>query len=275
MPRFKFNDDISFGYGRTWRVEPTADAQIVELIQAQVTLRDGIPCHRWWIRWCHAPSAQEAWRIVSASPDPRFSSLAIWDRWGNREDPAARYANLSERECASCGEYFKGTEANGQELGGFVQARFYLRPEAPASERVVVLAILLFGEMDMMLRRLRTANFVETLEYRPWITREREQAEAGPSVPEVQTPRSQTPSTPNPRPRSEPPRQAPRLCGQCGGVGRQSCSTCGGSGSRTQSASRTNWEGRTEYFQEQVPCWGCVGGRVMCGRCGGTGVGSM
>lgn len=61
-----------------------------------------------------------------------------------------------------------------------------------------------------------------------------------------------------------------RQCGACSGTGYQTCGSCGGYGYHTRSGTRTRYDGSTEYYQEQVPC-SCSGGRVRCGRCGGTG----
>jgi hypothetical protein len=277
MPTFTFNDDVSFKYGTTWRVDPTPDPQLVELVQPQVRYRDGVPLHRWWIRWCRADTAAQAWQTLAEPPDPRYQGLAVWDRWGQRADPATVFAQLTPTHGqVGIGEYFKGPDPAGGALAGFVEARFYFDASTPAAS-VVGLGILVFGELDMMLRRMGTARFAENLEYAPWLAcqdraraepAEREKTRSSEPAP---LPRPTPPVSARPAPVPRPPAVRHRLCGVCGGAGRLSCSTCGGSGYRTQSASRTNGQGRVEYYQEQVPCWGCTGGRVSCGRCGGTG----
>ena len=70
--------------------------------------------------------------------------------------------------------------------------------------------------------------------------------------------------------RSAPPEPTQRQCGACAGSGRVSCSSCGGYGYHTQSYTRVDWEGNTEYVTDQVPC-GCSGGYSTCGSCGGSG----
>jgi hypothetical protein len=61
-----------------------------------------------------------------------------------------------------------------------------------------------------------------------------------------------------------------RQCGACVGMGSVTCSSCGGLGYHIRSGSRTRPDGSTEYYQEHIPCR-CTGGRVGCGRCGGSG----
>lgn len=76
------------------------------------------------------------------------------------------------------------------------------------------------------------------------------------------------------RPKEPPPRSGTatvrRQCGACSGMGSVTCSSCGGYGSHTQSYTRIDWQGNTEYVNESVPC-SCAGGRVTCGTCGGSG----
>ena len=81
--------------------------------------------------------------------------------------------------------------------------------------------------------------------------------------------RRREPRSPPPA-RSAPPEPTQRQCGACAGSGRVSCSSCGGYGYHTQSYTRVDWEGNTEYVTDQVPC-GCSGGYSTCGSCGGSG----
>lgn len=53
-------------------------------------------------------------------------------------------------------------------------------------------------------------------------------------------------------------------------AGQVSCSSCGGYGYHTQSYTRVDWEGNTEYVTDQVPC-SCSGGYSTCSSCGGSG----
>ena len=59
-------------------------------------------------------------------------------------------------------------------------------------------------------------------------------------------------------------------CGNCSGSGTVTCSSCGGRGYHTTSTTRTDWEGNTEYVQEDTPC-SCSGGQTTCGYCHGCG----
>ncbi|MBI4278039.1 MAG: hypothetical protein HY660_06245 [Armatimonadetes bacterium] len=87
--------------------------------------------------------------------------------------------------------------------------------------------------------------------------------------------RRRQPAPAGSEPRTEEPKAQPRiryrLCGVCGGLGKVRCSSCGGSGYHTRSGTRTRWDNSVEYYQEQVPCSSCVGGRTMCMRCSGVG----
>jgi hypothetical protein len=67
-----------------------------------------------------------------------------------------------------------------------------------------------------------------------------------------------------------PPGGGSRQCSACSGVGYQTCGSCGGYGYHTRSGTRTRYDGSTEYYQERVPC-SCGAGRVVCGRCRGSG----
>lgn len=67
-----------------------------------------------------------------------------------------------------------------------------------------------------------------------------------------------------------PPGGGSRQCGACSGIGYQTCGSCGGYGYHTRSGTRTRYDGSTEFYQERVPC-SCGAGRVVCGRCGGSG----
>ena len=56
-------------------------------------------------------------------------------------------------------------------------------------------------------------------------------------------------------------------CRWCFGTGRAICSSCGGSGGRTQYVSQFG-----KMTLTRMPCGRCGGGgRIMCGTCGGKG----
>ena len=61
------------------------------------------------------------------------------------------------------------------------------------------------------------------------------------------------------------------LCPACSGLGGRTCLACGGRGYQSYSRTRTRWDNRVEYFQENITCSFCRGGRVTCTSCGGNG----
>lgn len=67
--------------------------------------------------------------------------------------------------------------------------------------------------------------------------------------------------------------QKPQLksCRACNGLGGKSCSACGGRGYQSRSGTRIRSDGQPEYYQEDITCTYCSGGRVRCTYCGGSG----
>ncbi|MEZ4886226.1 MAG: hypothetical protein R3E32_15940 [Chitinophagales bacterium] len=62
-----------------------------------------------------------------------------------------------------------------------------------------------------------------------------------------------------------------RQCPSCYGSGRTTCSSCGGSGGRSESRVDYDWNNNPIYRTEWVACYSCSGGQSTCSRCGGSG----
>jgi hypothetical protein len=61
-------------------------------------------------------------------------------------------------------------------------------------------------------------------------------------------------------------------CWRCNGRGFNNCTACGGAGSTRIQRSRLGFNGRTEYWYQQLPCSGCAAtGRIWCAVCNGAG----
>ena len=62
-----------------------------------------------------------------------------------------------------------------------------------------------------------------------------------------------------------------RQCGYCSGSGSQTCSSCGGTGGRSESRTDYDWDNNPIYRTEWVSCYSCSGGKQTCSTCGGSG----
>jgi hypothetical protein len=59
---------------------------------------------------------------------------------------------------------------------------------------------------------------------------------------------------------------------RCNGRGFNNCTACAGAGSTRIQRSRLGFNGRTEYYYQQLPCSGCAAtGRIRCVFCNGAG----
>ena len=62
-----------------------------------------------------------------------------------------------------------------------------------------------------------------------------------------------------------------RQCGYCSGSGSQTCSSCGGTGGRSESRTDYDLDNNPIYRSEWVSCYSCSGGKQTCSTCGGSG----
>jgi len=62
-----------------------------------------------------------------------------------------------------------------------------------------------------------------------------------------------------------------RQCSFCSGSGLTTCSSCGGTGGRSESRTDYDWNNNPVYRTEWVSCYSCSGGKQTCTTCGGSG----